>query len=239
MAGSRHPAAGKVPTTWEGATMTVKFNQYWTIDQRKAKEYEKFVIQKYIPGMNRLGVHTVAGWTVLIGAYSEIIFEGVSNDLDLLEKALRNEKYDELVGELHLYIKKYKTKVLISTGKKEAYSTDIKEKTVKFNQMWDIISAKKAQYEQFVLDEYYPCLEELSITVAGEWQVLIGDGPHIICEGRAQEVDKLITNLQSKAFQKAKQQLKQYVENYESRILTFHIHKIKGYKSASYNIVSV
>jgi hypothetical protein len=219
--------------------MPVKFNQYWTIDQRKAKEYEKFVIQKYIPGMNRLGIHTVAGWTVLIGAYSEIIFEGITNDLALLEKALRDEKYEELVAELHNYIKKYKTKVLVGTGKMETYSPDIKEKTVKFNQMWDIISARETEYGQFVMEEYYPCLQELSISVAGEWKVLIGDGPHIICEGRAQEVEKLIANLQSKRFQKAKQQLKQYVENYESRILTFHIQKVKGYKAASYNIVSV
>lgn len=218
--------------------MPVKLDQYWTIDQGKGKDYEKFIIRKYIPGMNRLGIHIVAGWTVLIGAYSEIILEGVSNDLELLEKALRNKTYEELVGELQLYIKKYKTKVLVSTGKKEAYSTDIKEKTVKFNQMWDIISARKADYEKFVMEEFYPCLEDLSITVAGEWQVFIGDGPHIICEGRAQEVDRLIPNLQSKKYQKAKRKLKRYIENYESRILTFHIRKVKGYKSASYNLVT-
>ena len=67
--------------------MPVKFNQYWAIDQERFKDYGKFVIKKFIPGINRLGIHTVAGWTVLIGGYSEIIFEGVSNDLELLEKA--------------------------------------------------------------------------------------------------------------------------------------------------------
>jgi hypothetical protein len=44
--------------------------------------------------------------------------------------------------------------------------------------------------------------------------------------------------LQSKRFQEAKQKLKEFVENYESRILIFHIQKVKGYKSASYQLVS-
>lgn len=218
--------------------MPVKFNQYWTVDPEKVKEYEKYIISKFIPGINRLGIHTVAGWTVLIGAYSEIIFEGVSNDLELLEKALRNKKYQELSDGMQNYIKGYKTKVLVSTGKKEAYSTDIKEDTVKFNQMWDVVSSKAAQYETYVLEEFYPKLEELGILVAGEWEVLIGDGPRIICEGRANQVQTLVTSLQSKEFRKMRQELKQYVENYQTRLLTFHIQKILGYKSASYNLIT-
>jgi len=218
--------------------MPVKFDQYWTVDPEKVNEYEKFIISKFIPGINRLGIHTVACWTVLIGAYSEIIFEGVSNDLELLEKALRDKKYKELTVGLQKYIKQYKNKVLVSTGKKEAYSTDIKEDTVKFNQMWDVISSKKDDYETYVTEQFYPKLEELGIYVAGEWEVLIGDGPRIICEGRANQVQTLVSNLQSKAFRKMRQELKQYVENYQSRVLTFHIHKVLGYKSASYNLIT-
>ena len=218
--------------------MPVKFNQYWAVDQERLKDYGKFIIKKFIPGINRLGIHTVAGWTVLIGGYSEIIFEGVSNDLELLEKALRDKKYKELNEALQNYIKNYKTKVLVSTGKKDAYSTDIKENTVKFTQAWDIISSKKPEYEKFVVEEFYPLLEKLAITVAGEWEVLIGDGPHIICEGRADEIDMLVGNLQSNEFRNKKEELKQFIYHYESRILTFHIHKVLGYKSAYYNLIS-
>jgi hypothetical protein len=81
-------------------------------------------------------------------------------------------------------------------------------------------------------------LEGLGIHIAGEWEVFIGDGPHIICEGRINDISTLISNMQTKQFRKIKQKLKNYVENYESRILSFHIQKVKGYKSASYNIVS-
>ena len=203
--------------------MPVKLNQYWTVIPGKIEDYNKFILKKYIPGVNKLGLHTVAVWTVLVGAYSEIMFEGVSNDLDQIEKALKDNKYKDLKGDLLNYVKKYKTKVLVKTGKKDTYTTDIREDTIKFNQTWDLIGDKRA-YGRYVIDEFYPLLE--------------GDGPSIICEGRAMDINNLIHNLQSDKFQKAKQNLKEFVENYESRILTFHIQKIKGYKSASYRVVS-
>lgn len=221
--------------------MPVKFNQYWTVDFDKTKEYEKFVIRKYIPGMNKLGIHIVAGWTVLIGGFSEIILEGISNDLELLEKALRNKKFRELNDELQDYIKQYFTKVLVSTGTVEDYSRDIEKNTVKFSQTWNVISKSKDQYKTYVTETFYPCLEQLGIKVAREWEVLIGGGPRMLCEGRARDIDSttLISNLQSQQFQSAKRGLKQFVENYESRILTFHIQKILGYKSVSYELMAV
>ena len=216
--------------------MTVKLNQYWTVLPGKTEEYNKFILKKFIPGVNKLGLHTVAVWSVLVGAYSEIMFESVTNDLDLLEQAMKKKKYKELKGDLLNYVKKYKTKVLVKTGKKDSYSSDIREDTVKFNQMWDLVGDKK-EYGRFVINEFYPLLEELGISVAREWEVFIGDGPSIICEGRAKDINNLIGNLQSDKFQEAKQKLKEFVENYESRILTFHIRKVKGYKSASYRVV--
>ena len=216
--------------------MTVKLNQYWTVLPGKTEEYNKFILKKFIPGVNKLGLHTVAVWSVLVGAYSEIMFESVTSDLDLLEQAMKKKKYKELKGDLLNYVKKYKTKVLIKTGKKDSYSSDIREDTVKFNQMWDLVGDKR-EYGRFVINEFYPLLEELGISVAREWEVFIGDGPSIICEGRAKDINNLIANLQSDKFQKAKQKLKEFVENYESRILTFHIQKVKGYKSASYRVV--
>ncbi len=221
--------------------MPVKLDHYWTTNITKNDEYGKFIIKKFIPGVNRLTLQPVVAWFVLGGAYSEIILETVSNDLDLLEEALRSKDYRELKSDLLNYVKNYKTKVLVTTGKKDSYSTDIREKTIKFNQTWDVVTEKKEdlkQYGEYVLEEFYPLLEDLGILVASEWEVLIGDGPLLICEGRANDVQSLIGNLQSKRFRMAKQKLKNYVKNYQSRILSFHIRKVKGYKSASYQIVS-
>ncbi len=218
--------------------MPVKFNQYWTVIPDRTKEYEKFIIRDFIPGLNRLGIQIVAGWSVIIGAYTEIMLEGVSNDLDRLEQALKQSKYKELHDNLLSYVKGYKTKILVPSGRTDIYSMDIKEHTVKFSQMWDVISGKKADYERFVSEEFYPLMEATGIHVAGEWEVLIGDGPHLICEARVREYETLIKNLQSKEFRKAKTALKQLIENYQSRLLAFHVQKVKGYKSASYKMIN-
>jgi roadblock/LC7 domain-containing protein len=219
--------------------MPVKFNQYWTIISEQREEYGKFIIKEFIPGINSLGIHVVAGWSVLVGGYSEMFVESMSSDLDLIEKALKNPKFKVLRDNLFHYVKAYKTKILIPSGDKNSYTTDIKEDTIKFNQMWDIISKSKAEYEDYVINEYYPLLEKSNITVAGEWEVLLGDGPHIICEGRVRDTEKLIKTIQSKKFRTARRKLKGFVENFESRILSFHIQKIKGYKSSSYRMLEV
>ena len=218
--------------------MPVKLNHYWTVIPDRNEAYQKFVIKEFIPGVNRLNLHAAAGWSVLIGSYSEIIFESVSNDLETLEKALRDKRFKELKASLLNYVKNYKTKVLVRTGDIDSYSMDFREDTVKFNQSWDIVFEKKDAYRRYTKEEFYPILESLGVAIAQEWEVLIGEGPGIICEGRADDVGSLITNLQSKKFQKAKRKLKEYVENYRSRILSFHIQKVKGYKSASYSIIN-
>ena len=218
--------------------MSVKLNHYWSVIPGKDDEYVKFILNKFIPGVNDLGLHTVAVWSVLIGAYSEIVFETASGDLEIIEKALKNQKYRTLKRELFHFIKDYKTKVLVNTGRVDSYTMDIRKDTIKFNQMWDIRSQKKNEYKEFVTSQYFPILQEVGVSVAGEWEILIGDGPGIICEGRVSDIYNVISNLQSKKFQDAKRELKQLVENYRSRILTFHVQKLKGYKSESYQDVN-
>lgn len=205
--------------------MAVKLNHYWSIIPGKYDEYETFVIQEFVPGVKQLGLNIVAAWSVMIGAYSDIVFENAGDDLELIEKALNDKQYKVLKQNLLKYVKKYQTKVLANTGRIDSYSMDIQQGTIKFNQMWDVQSGRKNEYEKFVIDEYFPVLKDLGILVAGEWEVLIGDGPGIICEGRVTDINNLLINLQSKKFQNAKKGLKQLVEDYRSRILISHIDK--------------
>ncbi|HSL62573.1 MAG TPA: hypothetical protein VK885_12350 [Desulfotignum sp.] len=220
--------------------MAVKLMHYWTIIPSTGDEYAKFIINKYIPGVNRLGLHAVAGWSVLVGSYSEVIMETVSSDLDQLEAAFKTTEYRRLKSELLNLVKNYKTKIMVPIKKRGSYSMSIAKDTIKFNQMWDVITLTKAnytQYEEFVTHEFYPLLEDMGVHLAGEWDVLIGDEPHTVCEGRVTDVAALIPALQSSKFRRAKHKLKQYVENYQSRILSFHVRKIKGYRSEGYEMV--
>ena len=220
-----------------GLAMSVKLNHYWSVIPGKDDEYMKFILNKFIPGVNDLGMHTVAVWSVLIGAYSEVIFETASGDLEIIEKGLKDKAYKTLKRKLGSLVYDYNTKVLDNTGRVDSYTMDVRQDTLKFNQMWDIRRGKKKEYESFVVNEYFPLLEKAGVTVAGEWEVLIGDGPGFICEGRVSDINNLIPQLQSKEFYDGKQALRRFVTNYRSRILTFHIQKLKGYKSSSYQDV--
>jgi hypothetical protein len=220
--------------------MAVKLMHYWTIIPSTKEAYADFIIKKFIPGVNRLGMHTVAGWSVLVGSYSEIIMETVSSDLNMLETALKTRDYRLLKSDLLNLVTDYKTKVMVPIAKRGSYSMSISSDTVKFNQMWDVITLKPGDYqnyEQFVAHEFYPLLEKIGVHLAGEWEVLIGDEPHTICEGRVTDVGALIPALQGPEFRRTKKKLKQLVENYQSRILSFHVRKIKGYRSEGYEMI--
>jgi len=203
--------------------MSVKLNHYWSIIPGMDEECVKFILDKFIPGVNDLGLHTVAVWSVLVGAYNEIVLENTSSDLEIIEKSLKDERYKSLKRDLLKFVKNYQTKVFVNTGKVDSYTVDILKGTIKYNQMWNILSHKKDEYDQFIIYEYFPIMKKLGISVAGEWEVLIGGGPGIMCEGRVSDLDHLIRNLQSRKFQAANRKLKQYVVNYRSRILAFYI----------------
>ena len=189
--------------------MSVKLNHYWSIIPGMDEECVKFIINEFIPVVNKLGIRTVAVWSVLIGAYSEIVLENASSDLENIEKALKSNQYKLLKQNLHQFINNYQSKILINSGKIDSYTMDIHQDTIKFNQMWDVQTLKRDIYDEFVVNEYYPVLNELGILVAGEWEVLIGDGPGIICEGRVTDINSLIKNLQSKKYQKANTMVEQ------------------------------
>ncbi len=213
---------------------------YWTINPSSKEAYADFIIKKFIPGVNRLGMHAVAGWSVLVGSYSDVIMETVSSDLDQLEGALKTRDYRLLKSDLLNLVKSYKTKVMVPIAQRGSYSMSIAQDTIKFNQMWDVITLKPGdykEYEQFVTQEFYPLLEKIGIHLAGEWDVLIGEEPHTICEGRVTDVSALIPALLEPEFRKAKKKLKQYVDNYQSRILSFHVRKLKGFRHEGYEIL--
>jgi len=220
--------------------MAVKMMHYWTVIPSENHAYADFIINTFIPGINRLGMHTVAGWSVIVGSYSEVILEVVSEDLDQMEGALKSEQYRHLKSDLLNFIKNYKTKILVPLKKDQTYSIDYGADTIKFNQVWDVITREKddfKRYRQFVKNEFYPVLEKIGVIIASEWEVLIGDGPRTICEGRVNNVGALISGLQSAGFRQVKNKLKTHVENYESRILSFHIRRESDGSLESYKII--
>lgn len=216
--------------------MAVKFLEYWDIDPEKKREYKNFILKEHIPTLNNLGITIVAAWNVLIGAFPQIISEGVAEDLNQVQMALTSETYKNLNNRLLTFVTNYKSKVQVPTGRLEHLPREIEKGTVKFNQYWDIIPGKEKEYEAFIHDTCVPKMNELGIKIAGEWSVLIGESPHVILEGRAKSLDILMKALQSDDYRQLKAKLMDMVNHCNSRVLVFHALRSIGYKSVSYEM---
>jgi hypothetical protein len=90
---------------------------------------------------------------------------------------------------------------------------------VKFNQYWDLLPGKQAEYADFIREDFFPTLKNLGVQVVAGWYMLVGKGPHIVIEGTTQDVyaiDKIVT---STAFKAMHTRLSNMVQNYMSRIM--------------------
>ncbi len=219
--------------------MAVKFNEYWNIVPASANEYVDFMKRSRIPTLNRLGINVVAMWCVLIGGSPQIISEGIAENLDQIENALKSDDYERTASQLLHYVTDYRSKVMVPTGRFPQLPRVSEKGTVKFSQYWDIIPGKENEYDLFVKNEFYPAMEAIGIRVAGEWKVLIGESPHMFFEGRCEHAEQLLTALNSQKFRASKHQLMKLVTNYSSRVLVFHAFRAKGAQTSDYEFYFV
>lgn len=211
--------------------MAVKFNECWNIVPEALDEYVEFMQRDKIPTMNRLGINIAAIWAALIGPSPQIISEGIAADLDQLEAALKSADYSKTSTRLLHFVTDYRSKVLISSGRFQHLPRVTEKGTIKFSQYWDVIPGKEEKYDHFIINEFYPAMEDLGIIIGGEWKILIGESPNIFFEGRSEHAERLLTALNSQKFKIMKNELLKIVSNYSSRVLVFHAFKAKGKKS--------
>ena len=214
--------------------MSVKFNEYWNIIPEKMDEYIEFMQRSYIPTMNSLRINVVALWSVLIGESPQIVSEGVAEDLECIEIALKSEACKNSKTKLLTLVTDHKSKVMVPSGRFPQLPRTIETGIVKFSQYWDIIPGKEKEYDNFIRTEHYPAMEELGIRIAGEWNVLIGESPNVFYEGRADHAEQLLAALKSNKFRKMKYELLKLVSDYSSKVLVFHAFRTKGGKSKEY-----
>jgi hypothetical protein len=219
--------------------MAVKFNEYWNIVPATVNEYVDFMKRSRIPTLNRLGINVAAMWCVLIGASPQIVSEGIAENLDQMEGALKNAEYSKTTNRLLHFITDYKSKVMVPTRRFHHLPRVSEQGTVKFSQYWDIIPGKEDEYDRFIKNEFYQAMEAIGIHIGGEWKILIGESPNTFFEGRCDHAEQLLTALYSQKFKAMKYELLKLVSNYSSRVLVFHAFKAKAGKSTDYEFYFV
>ncbi len=215
--------------------MPVKFIEYWDLQPHVEEQYAKYIVKDWIPGMNQLGITILAIWNVLIGQGPQFISEGIADDLQQVEKALRDERHSNLNEGLFHWVEAYKSRVMVPTGLVPTLIGEPKHEAVKFNQRWDVMPGQKEAFNAFFTSEFVPGLSEMGLIVGGHWKTLVGPRPHQILEGRADSLSGVTAVLNNPAFLKLKKRLQNYVTHYQNRILRLQVLRSIGRTGASYD----
>jgi hypothetical protein len=200
--------------------MAILFAQHWDVVENKEKEYEQFILGKYIPTYQKTGLRLTGAYYVVVGAGPRIV--GVSTTENLLDfqKAVISEEYSDLLEELFPLIRNYNSRLYKSFGPIKIDKYEMQFDVWKFNQYFNILPGMEKDYRKFLEDEFIPRMEEVGIRITNIWKVIIGSGPFILVEGTGPRIEDIAKAIATDNYRNLTRTLKsKYVSDYQSKIL--------------------
>ncbi|MFH0727401.1 MAG: hypothetical protein V2B19_13815 [Pseudomonadota bacterium] len=97
-----------------------KFNQYYDLIPGKKKDYADFIINEYLPVIEKIDyVEVTGGWNVLIGGVSEIIGEFTFKSPVDIARILENPDFQRITDVLRTYVVNYVSRIMRVTERFE------------------------------------------------------------------------------------------------------------------------
>ena len=200
--------------------MAILFAQYWDVVENKEKEYQEFILSKYIPTYEKTGLRLVGAYYVVVGAGPRIVGVSTTDDLLAFQKAIGSEDYADLLEEIFPLIRNYSSKLYVSYGPIKPERYEVQLGVWKFNQFFNILPGMEKNYRGFVEAEFIPKMEQLGIKVTNIWKAVIGSGPFILVEGTSRTIEEIAKAVDTDEYRMLTRNLKsKYVMDYQSRIL--------------------
>jgi hypothetical protein len=201
--------------------MQLLFTQEWDLIPEKEDEYSVFAARTFIPKCNEMGLLSVGGYYVEVGFGPRIISVKRVNSLEELSKIMASSAYKELVRELKEYVVGYRSKILQPTGRTRDVPYEIQKGVWKYNQYYDVRPGRRAEYADFITQQYLPMLEDIEyLEVTGGWNVLIGGVSEVIGELTFKDPVDIGMLLENGPYRELTHVLRRdYVSNYQTRIL--------------------
>ena len=84
---------------------------------------------------------------------------------------------------------------------------------------WDIRPGQEQTYFEFAMQTFAPALMEMGWQPTEAWYTLYGDGPQIMTAGTTDTVDKMRNILDSSEWEELKDQLLEYVTNFQYKVI--------------------
>ncbi len=96
----------------------VKLLMRWDIKPEREQEYFEFVVREWVPGITRMGMEPTGAWYTAYSQnkQSQILTEGLVDDLDAMRGILRSSDWKRLHERLMDFVSNYEQKVVRVTG---------------------------------------------------------------------------------------------------------------------------
>jgi hypothetical protein len=84
---------------------------------------------------------------------------------------------------------------------------------------WDILPGREQEYFEFVVRDFIPAMQRLGMEPSDAWFTMYGDEPQIMVSAQMPSASSLQLILASDDWKSLTQQLLDYVENFEYKIV--------------------
>lgn len=88
----------------------------WDIAPQHEQEYLEFVINEFMPGLQKIGFRMGDAWVTVYGEYPQILVYVFLPSLQEVRQAMRSEFWKELHGKLMGYVVNYSQKIVPDTS---------------------------------------------------------------------------------------------------------------------------
>jgi hypothetical protein len=90
---------------------------------------------------------------------------------------------------------------------------------VKLLMTWDILPGREQEYFEFVVRDFIPGLQRMGMEPSESWLTMYGDQPQIMAGAQMPSINSLQRILASPDWKNLTQQLMDYVENFEFKVV--------------------
>ncbi len=91
--------------------------------------------------------------------------------------------------------------------------------TVKLIMTWDISPGREQEYFEFVVREFIPQVQQMGMELKDAWLTMYGNQPQIMASAQMSDLPSMQGILDSKEWQGLINRLKDFVENYQYKIV--------------------
>ncbi len=91
--------------------MNVKVIMTWDIIPGQEQEYFEFVVRRFMPGVQKLGMALSDAWVTIYGEHPQILVGAVVPGLEKAEKIVSSEEWRRLNKRLLDYVQNYDLKM--------------------------------------------------------------------------------------------------------------------------------